>query len=36
MEDWQDFTEKLAHKASKWKFFKKEFLAGQMQFVRTN
>ena len=31
MVDWQDFAEKWAHKACKGKFFKKEFLARQMQ-----
>ena len=36
MVDWQDFTEKWAHKACKRKFFKEEFLASQMQFVSTN
>ena len=33
MVDWQDFAEKWAFKG---KFFKKEFLASQMQFVSTN
>ena len=36
MVDWQVFAEKWAHKACKGKFFKKEFLASQMQFVSTN
>ena len=36
MVDWQDFAEKWAHKACKGKFFKKEFLASQMQFISTN
>ena len=36
MVDWQDFAEKWAHKAYKGKFFEKEFLASQMQFVSTN
>ena len=31
-----DFAEKWAHKLCKGKFFKKEFLASQMQFVSTN
>ena len=31
-----DFAEKWAHKTCKGKFFKKEFLASQMQFVSTN
>ena len=35
--EWQDSKEiKWAHKACKGTFFKKEFLASQMQFVRTN
>ena len=36
MVDWQDFAERWANKACKGKFFKKKFLASQMQFVSTN
>ena len=36
MVDWQNFSEKWAHKIYKWKFFEKEFLASQMQFVNTS
>ena len=39
MLDWQDFAEKWAHKlfnGHKRNFFKKRFVASQMQFVSTN
>ena len=36
MVDWQDFAEKWAYKVCKGKYFNKEFLASQMQFVSTN